>query len=334
MKHKARLSIGKGFILAVITAALVVLAGPVGAEKKPFRIGSASMGSSGYIHWEACSYLANKYSPNLKASSTATGGSTEDVMLLDAGKIDLAHGTSLDLVAAWSGFKPFKKKIKVWQVFSWTYWALPMVALADSKINTYADLAGNPVSVVKKGSGTEAMYRIILSEYGILNKIKKNYMGFRAGINALVDGLIEATPGNFPGGKPHPIMIDLASRKKYKVLQLDLEVMKRVNQKNQGIAVVTLPKSAYQLLTKDVPSPGMTGIGLSSAKVDDELIYQFTKAVLENTQKLHSISKVSGACTLQTSTKWLVPEYPVHPGAARYFKEKGVWRDELKVGKR
>ena len=83
------------------------------AEKKMFRIGSASLGSSGYIHWEACAFLTNKYATNLKASSLSTAGSTEDVILLNDNKIELGHGTGLEIIAAWAGTKPFNKKIQV-----------------------------------------------------------------------------------------------------------------------------------------------------------------------------------------------------------------------------
>jgi TRAP transporter TAXI family solute receptor len=328
--------IGKklGKLIFLLAATGLLLPQVAMAEKKVFRIGSASLGSSGYIHWEACAFLANKYAPNLKASSLSTGGSTEDVMLQDEGKIELAHGTTMEVVAAWSGTKPYKKKMAPWQVFSWTVWSLPMVVLADSGLETYYDLKGKPVSLIKKGSGTEAMYRFVMEEYGIIKDLKKNYLGFRASMNALADGLIVAFPGNFPGGKQHPIMIDLASRNPYKVLELDLEVMKRVNKRNKGIIVTILPKTAYEGLTKDVPSPGFAGIGLSSAAVDDDTIYSFCKAVLDNIDELHSISKVSDATSLENSTKWLMPGYPVHPGAVRYFKEKGVWREDLMIGKR
>jgi TRAP transporter TAXI family solute receptor len=334
MNRRIRIANKVGKIMWLLAAIGMLLPGVAMAEKKIFRIGSASLGSSGYIHWEACAFLANKHTANLKASSLSTGGSTEDVMLLDQGKIELAHGTGLEIVAAWSGSKPYKKKMEPWQVFSWTVWSLPMVTLADSGLNTYYDLKGKSVSLIKKGSGTEAMYRFIMEEYGILKDLKKNYLSFRASMNALVDGLVVAFPGNFPGGKSHPIMIDLAARKRYKVLELDLDVMKRVNKRNKGIIVTILPRTAYEGLTKDMPSPGIAGIGLSSAAVDDDTIYSFCKAVLDHTDELHSISKVSDATTLESSTKWLMPGYPVHPGAVRYFKEKGVWRDDLMIGKR
>jgi len=323
-----------GIFVSVLCAVSLVLVTAAFAEKQLFRIGSASVGSSGYIHWEACSFLANKYSQKLKASSLATGGSTESVFLIDEKKIEVGHGTGLEVVASMAGEKPFKKKYEIWQVFAWTNWALPMVALADSSLNTYYDLKGKRVSLIKKGSGTESLYRIVMEEYGLYRDIKKNYLSFDESKDALVDELIVAFPGNFSAGKPNPTMLDLAARKPYKVLELDLEVMKKVNARNKGIVVTILPKTAYAGLKKDMPSPGFVGVGLSSAHVDDDSIYEFCKAVLDHIDELKTISKVSEGITLQNAVNWLVAGYPVHPGAVRYFKEKGVWKDDLIVGKR
>jgi TRAP transporter TAXI family solute receptor len=209
-----------------------------------------------------------------------------------------------------------------------------MVARADSDLKTYYDLKGKSVSLIKKGAGVESMYQIILDEYGLLKDLKKNYLSFDDSKNALIDKLIVAFPSNFSGAKAHPIMIDLASRIKYRVLELDPEVMKRVNKRHKGIMTGMLPKSVYEGLTKDMLSPLFPGVGLSSAAVDDDTIYSVLKAVLEHSDELRSISKVSDESTIENSTKWLIPGYPVHPGAVRFFKEKGVWRDDLTIGKR
>ena len=303
-------------------------------REKVLRIGSASTGSSGYIHFEACAYLVKKYSEGVVASSLATSGSIENVILLDQNNIDIGSAGTLDIEAAWTGSENFKKKIPVWQVFSWTVWSLPMVTLVDSPVNTYRDLAGKQINIIKRGSGAEHMYRMILEEYGILNEVKLNYLSWQAGVDALIDGRIVATPGGFPGGKPNPVMLNLASRKHYKALKIDREVMKRLNQRNRGVFLTTLPKEAYEGFKEDIEAPGIAGVAISMASVSDELVYQFTKAVLENTDELHSISKVSETSTLENAVEWLMPQYPVHPGAVRFFKEKGVWRSDLIEGKR
>lgn len=321
--------------LACVCALLCLLSPSLAlSQKTDFRIGSANLGSTGYIQWESVSFIVNKYSDSLNVSSLSTAGTTENAILLDDGKIDLANVSSIEVFAASEGISPFKKKIPLWQVFSWTMWCQPIVALANSGLNTYADLAGKNISVLKKGSGANSMYQIIFEEYGIYKDLKKHYLSWDDSVDALLDGMIVATPASFPGGKPVPAVLNLAARSPYKVLEIDLEVMKRVTKRNKGIVVNMLPKSAYEGLTKDVPSPGYTGIASSSARVDDDLIYSFCKTLFEHTDELHSITDVSLQTRLENATKWLLPEYPVHPGAARYFKEKGVWRDDLTIGTR
>jgi len=294
-------------------------------NKIKFVIGSASPGSNGYIMWEACAYLVNKYSSKLECSSISTAGSTEDVVLLDQGKVQLGHGTSLDVVSAWAGKSPFKKKMQPWQALPWNFVAQPMVALASSDLEKLSDLEGKSVSLIKKGSGTESMYRLIFEEYGILDKIRKNYLSFNDSKNALLDGLIVAFPSNFAGGKEPPVLSELVQQKPYKLLKLDLEVMKRVNDRNKGVTTVDL---------QNIPVPKLGLVGLTTAKVSDEAIYEFVKAVLEHTDELHTISSVSGATTLEYAISGFMPDYPVHPGAAKYFKEKGIWREELIIGER
>jgi len=294
------------------------------------RVGSASTGSSGYIHFEACAYLVNKYSDEVIASSMATSGSVENVILLDQGKIDIGSASTLDVEAAWSGQGSVKKKIPVLQVFSWTVWAIPLVVLADSTVNIYPDLIGKQINIVKKGSGAEHLHRLILEEYGIINDVRINYMPWQSGVDALIDGTIVATPGSFTAGEPSPLMMNLASRRQYRALAIKHEVMQRVINRNKGALSIVLPRESYEGLNNDLEVPGLTGIAVSMESVADDLVYEFTKAVLEHIEELHQISKVSETSTLENAVKWLMPEYPVHPGAVRFYKEKGVWRDDLK----
>lgn len=303
-------------------------------NKIKFVIGSASPGSTGYIHWEVCSYLANKYSTKIESSSISTSGSTEDVILLDQGKIELGHGTSLEVVAAWAGESPFQHKMEPWQVLPWTYWAQPMVTLSKYGLETYYDLEGKAISLIKKGSGTESMYTILLEEYGLFGKVRRNYLSFDDSRDALIDGLIVAFPANFSGGVEPPVLAQLALRAPYKILESDLEVLEKANERNRGIIIVKLPKESSEFLDEDLLVPGLGGIGLSTADVPDEVIYEFVKAVLENTDELHSISSVSDLTTIEYAINNFMKDYPVHPGAAKFFKEKGLWREDLIIGVR
>ena len=73
---------------------------------------------------------------------------------------------------------------------------------------------------------------------------------------------------------------------------------------------------------------------MSTAYVSDEMVYELCKAMYEHIDDLHELSAVSGATAKESGMKWLMPDYPVHPGAARYFKEIGIWNDNFKIGKR
>ena len=319
--------------LLLLSSSMVFAGEGSKSEKELLRIGSSSLGSTAYIHFEACSFVVNKHSDKLKASSISTAGSSENIVLLDEGVIDLGTAGTLDVFAAYEGEK-WDKIIPVWQVCSYTYWPQPMIVLENSNLNSIDDLVGESVSLIKKGSGSEYMWSIILEEYGILDKVKKNYLGWSDSYDALVDNLIVACPGNYPGGKPNPAMERLATRKNYKALDIDLEILKKANKRNPGILISSLPKSAYKNFEKDIPCAGIAGVILSTEKVSDEKIYEFCKAVYENIDELHELSSVSGATTLDNATKWLMKEYPIHPGAAKYFKEKGVWNNELTIGER
>lgn len=302
-------------------------------ENQLIRMGSSSVGSTAYIHFEAVSYLINQYSDKYDISSISTAGSSENIVLLDEGKIDIGSAGSMDIHAAWSGER-WDREIPILQVASYTYWPLPLITLADTtEVETINDLIGKHISVAAVGSGTEYMWRTILEEYGIYDDIRISNLGWADSFEALADGLIVATPGNFPAGKQHPELIRLATRKDYKVLGIDQDILNQARKQNPGILAVTLPKEAYEGLQEDILSPGLYGIVVSTADVDDDKIYEFCKIVYEHTEELHEISSVSGHTVLENAIKGFLPEYPVHPGAAQYFKEKGVWDDSLIIGK-
>lgn len=323
------------FAAATLCLLSAVSAQAADAEKKNLVIGSATLGSSGYMHWEACAYLVNKYSTALKASSVSTSGSTESVFLLDRKNIHVGHGTSIEVVAGNEGTAPFKKKYPIWQIFGWNENALPAMVLDKNKdIRTYSDLKGRQVCFAKKGSGTESMFTNMFKTLGLYKEVKRSYLGFSAAYDALVDGLVDAAPGNFQGGIPTPAVLDLGARAKYRILSLTEEEMAAIQAKAPFISRIILPRSAYEGMTEDVISPGLPLVGITTPDVEDDVIYEFVKAVLEHTDELHKISVVSAPLTPETAVRMLVPGYPVHPGAVRYYKEKGLWTDNLVEGRR
>jgi TRAP transporter TAXI family solute receptor len=326
------------FCVAVLTS-LMLIASPLSAlaaqERHTVRIGSSTLGSSGFILWEAVTYLVNKYSPNLTASAFTTAGSTESVYLLEQQRIEIGHGTGLEVVSGAEGTVPFDKKYDVWQVFGFSMLGVPMIVRADNTaINSYQDLARQRVSLARKGSGAESFYTILLSTLGVYDQVRKSYMEFNAGYDALADRNIVATVASMPDGIPVPQLQDLAQRARFRAVPISPEDMAKVTAANKAMIGMWLPVGAYPGMTESIHIPAYPGIGISGPHVSDDVIYELCKAVLDNVDELRSISRVNPAITLENAVGWLIPGYPVHPGAARYFKEKGVWRDDLVVGVR
>ena len=321
-----------GIILLLIQ--FVVCSVGAQQDKGTIKIGSSSPGSTAYIHFEACSYLINEHSDKYRVSSMSTSGSSENIILLDEGKIDLGSASSTDYYAAWSGER-WEKEIPIWQVCTYTYWPQALVALAESEeIQTINDLVGKQVSIGAVGSGAEYLWRLVLEEYGIYDDLKLNNLGWTESFEALADGLVVATPGNFPGGKLHPEMVRLDTRKPFKVLDIDPDILNSVREYNPGILSTILPKDAYEGIEEDITCAGFTGLVISTAHTDDDKIYEFCKMIYENIEELHEMSTVSDYSALETAIEGFLPDYPIHPGAARYFQEKGIWNDNLIIGER
>jgi len=330
-KKRLKVILFVGLILLLIPAMFLSVNAQ---DKKIVRLAGGSLGGQAYSHFEALSFLINRYSDKLKASSMATAGGSENVLLLDQGTLDISSAVTIDIYEAWKGER-WNKEIPLLQVCSYTYLALPMITLADSGIETINDLkAGDQVAIGAVGSSTEYMWKMMIDEYGIYDDLRINNFGWADSYEALADGLILAAPAIFISGKPTPPLIKLATRKDYKVLSIDQEKANRIRKLNPGILVVTLPKDAYEGLKEDVPTLGFYGVIVSTADVDDDTMYEFCKIIFGHTEELVEISSTSFYATLENAVKGLLPEYPVHPGAAKFFKEKGVWDDNLRVGKR
>jgi len=312
----------------------------VADEKMDFVIGVGTPGSTGYVHFEACVYLANKYSPNLNCSTISTAGSAESVILLEEGTIQAGSGGSTEIVAANRGEKPFRNKIAIWQMLPWTWWGGLMTTL-DQDLETWYDLEGKEVSQIKMGSGGQVVMEMVLGELGMLDKIKSHYLSWADSKNALVDGIIDAYPNVVIAGKISPLMAELAMQKpNLKVLKIDEDALISLSKKNLGVTYKTIVpeeffgEEKYDFLDKEITLPIWLGVGMTTPDVSEEIIYEFVKAVLEHTDELHEISNVSHACTLEFAANNFMQGIPVHPGAAKYFKERGLWDEDLIIGER
>lgn len=307
-------------VAALAACATVALATPALAKDK-ILIGSTSASSSQYGYFVALSQLINAKVPNVESSVVETGATVDNLRRMDRKQVDLGLVTTNVSYHAYVGVEAFDGK-KVDNRLMFVYSPAPqnVVVRADSKVGTLADLAGKRFNPGLKGSATEKTAEAVFKTLGIapdwvrgsttdvVNSIKDNR----------VIGYVKSGAGNKLDGSS----LDIATFTPVKVLGLSADQKKLLQDKMPDIAVVDIPAGAAD----GIPAYSTWSFGLAvSVRPDlpEETAYQIAKAVFEDTTvQVGALSSLKGIdimkLTLEQGT------IPLHPGVARYIKEKGV----------
>lgn len=307
-------------VAALAACATVALAAPALAKDK-LLIGSTSASSSQYGYFVALSQLINAKVPNVESSVVETGATVDNLRRMDRNQVDLGLVTTNVSYHAYVGEQAFEGK-KVDNRLMFVYSPAPqnVVVRADSKVNTLAELAGKRFNPGLKGSATEKTAEAVFKTLGIAPE------WVRGSTTDIVDsikdnrviGYVKSGAGNKLDGSS----LDIATFTPVKVLGLSAAQKKLVAEKMPDIAIVDIPAGAAD----GIPAYSTWSFGLAvSARpgLSEETAYQIAKAVFEDTTvQVGALSSLKGVdimkLTLEQGT------IPLHPGVARYIKEKGV----------
>lgn len=209
---------------------------------------------------------------------------------------------------------------------------LHIVTTENSGIKTLSDLAGKRVSTGAPGSGTEFTALNLLKAANIdpekLQKWEK--LGAKESDEALANGTLDAYI--WSGGLPTGSIVELANTLKRKGSPLFLVPLP---ESDPGVAAFmgefpgladsqVIPKETYGT-TADTPSLSFWNMFVAPESLPEDLAYNITKAVFENLETLHSSVKAAGDTTAENSARLIgKAAIPFHPGAIKYFTEKGL----------
>jgi TRAP transporter TAXI family solute receptor len=271
----------------------------------------------------ALSQIYAKALPDSKVSVQSTKASAENLNLIEAGRGELAFTLGDALSDAWkgnteAGFKaPLKKLRGVASIYS-NY--IQIVATADSGIKTIADLKGKRISVGAPKSGTELNARAILKAAGLTYQdfSKVEYLPFGESVELMKNRQLDVTLQS--AGLGVSSLRDLATSTKIVVVPIPADVVKKVNDPAYQAAVI--PANTYEGQTQDVPAATIKNALVTSSSVSEDEVYKMTKALFENIPTLVSAHNAAKAIKLEDGPNGMA--VPLHPGAAKYYKEKGV----------
>jgi TRAP transporter TAXI family solute receptor len=333
-----------------IFALLWGLASLSGQEMRFFRIGAAATSGTFFeiggviasaISKSAgsppCEHGGNCGVPGLVAVTQATQGSVENLRMIAAGQIESGIAQS-DIVGwAYAGTGifasdgPMKNLRAIASLFPES---LQLVVRGDSSIRTVADLKGKHISLGQMGSGTLADARIVLGAAGLTEKdITVEYLRPSAAAANIIDGSLD---GFFLiGGAPVPAIHELAAASPIRLIPIGNEVLAKMRQSSSSHRRSVIPAGTYPGVDVEIPSIGFNALWIVSVDASDDLIYEITKALWnEATQRLLEAHNAMGKqVRFDNALDGL--SVPVHPGAARFYREAGLSVDgEGALGKR
>jgi hypothetical protein len=206
---------------------------------------------------------------------------------------------------------------------------LHIVTKEGTGIKSVMDLKGKRVSVGAPNSGTEEQADYVLKGLGYdWNKdFKREKLGAGESVAALKDGKIDAM--FWSGAVPTSSIIDLASTPGLKmvILPVEGEAAEKIMKANPGVFHKTVfPKGIYSGVESDIPAIAITAVLNAMDSFPEERVYQIVSAVFANLQEISAVWKGALKLTPQQAVGQLTPDAVqfIHPGAVRFFKEKGA----------
>ncbi|MGX5733772.1 TAXI family TRAP transporter solute-binding subunit [Bosea thiooxidans] len=309
--------------LAGLAAACALVATPLAASAQEF-INVLTGGTSGvyYPMGVALSKIYGDKIAGTRPTVQATKASVENLVLLQQGKGEIAFTLGDSLDAAWkgdeeAGFKAPLKKLRGVTAIYPNY--VQIVASKDSGIKTLADLKGKRLSVGAPKSGTELNARAILAAAGLSYKDlgKIEYLPFAESVELMKNRQLDATLQS--AGLGVASLRDLATSVEITVVEVPAATVEKAG---SPFIKATIPANTYTGQSAPVQTAAVVNYLVTHEGVKEDLVYQMTKAMYENLGDLAAAHAAGKAIKLESALEGM--PVPLHPGAARYFKEKGL----------
>lgn len=323
-----------GITAAAIVLGFLTVSSSSAADERSYLLATASTGGTYYPVGVAISTLTKvKLQPTQKIGMSAinSAGSGENIKLLRDNEAQFAILQGLYGYYAWNGIGPLKndgpqKDLRsvtmLWQNVE------QFTVLADkAKTGTIADLydmKGERMSLGSKNSGTIGSNRFLLKNLGINadEDFELVYVGYGPSADALQNGQIAgmSTPAGVPTSAVTRAVAAMAG--KVKILDFTDE---QVKEADGGLNLWTryvIKAGTYPGQEKDIKTIAQPNFLAVRADLDEEAVYQITKTIYENLPFLNAIHKATKVMSLEKALDGL--PMPLHPGAARYFKEAGL----------
>jgi len=302
--------------------AILALAGVASAAQAQVTFATGRQGGSQYPVSVALSQIMDK-APGVGSVTLVPGGGAANIVAVDIGKADLGITLSSSARDGLMGKPPYKAPTpNIVQLFALQAFKVVVIVPEESPIKTFADLQGKRVNTGPKGFTIVEVADQIFKMENI--KVNMRYLQIGQAIDQFKDGNIDALV--YSPSDRFAAFMDLAQTRKIRLVPLPERVIATMIKNDPSFYRSEWPAypDSYRGLSNKVPTLGYPNIIIANKnKISDQQAYEMTKAVAENLEKVAAVEPD----LLNWDLKNLATEVglPIHPGAMRYFKEKG-WR--------
>ena len=313
-------------VCSIMVLALVfAFAAPQNASAIKFlSFGTGSPAGTYYFIGAGFSSMVNNAVPGIRVTAESTAASTENGRLLIRGEMDMGlacMGTFTDLKK--QGLDVDKVRIVAVGHTSDTHW----IVRKDSGIKSIFDFEGKTIGVGPAGSATLNIWSKKHPETGWdmpFSKFTPKYLSFTEVTRGLRDKTIDA--GIIAAGSPLASVMELARDIPIDLLDMEPECLNKVKAKYTNVIPLTIPKGTYNGIDRDVHTYCLPQVWFCRTDLSEDIVYNIIKTVYENDEERNAIHPMAKMYTIKNAFRGsnTVP-VGFHPGAIKYYKEKGFW---------
>ncbi|HPJ26320.1 MAG TPA: TAXI family TRAP transporter solute-binding subunit [Synergistaceae bacterium] len=317
----------RGMLFALIVALLLSLGGAAFAG---MQFVTLVTGSTGGTYYPVGTIFANHFNQALlkdgvKWSAQSSGGSTENLDMLNKGEAEMAIAMCNLTGFAYTGTNRYEGKEYPNLRYVFGLWpeASQFVYAKNSGITGWDTLKGKKIAVGPPASGTEFSTRVVLKGLAGLtfDDIVPEYLGYSEAGQAIQNGRIDAAL--LEAGIPTSAVTELyAGRTEVDMLPIEGELLEKLVAEAPWYAPVVIPAETYPKQDKDVPLVGVKCALLASPKLEAELVYKMLQVVYADKENFLKEHAVFYKVDFENPLAGLYGA-PLHAGAVKFYQEKG-----------
>ena len=312
----------KAALICAATAALFALAGCAKSKHKNYILATGGTSGTYYPFGGAIANIWNTTIEGMNVTAQATGASAENLRLISKGEAEYAIVQNDVMDYAYNGSDMFSERLQNLATIGTLYPEVVQIAASrKSGIKSVADLKGKRVSIGDAGSGVEFNAKQILEGYGLtVDDIQKNNLSFKESAEGIQNGTLDAC--FVTAGVPNSALQELAFTVGLVLIPVDGAEAKAICEKYSFYTQTVIPAGTYSGAEQDTPALAIKATLAVSEKLDEDTVYEMTKALFSNLETLseaHAKGKEVSSITAVTGVS-----VPFHPGALRYYKEIGL----------